>query len=76
MVIQDHDKCSSYGKPFFNYKYVKIFVVTFQKVDLSKMNRQDCNDMLIKKGFYKKKTREEAVPEEYLNGPYREREEL
>lgn len=31
---------------------------------------------MLKKGFYKKNSPEEEVPEEYRNGPYTEREEL
>lgn len=47
-----------------------------ERIPLEKLNREECNQLLLKKGFYKKTTKEEEVPEEYLNGPYREREEL
>lgn len=47
-----------------------------ETVDLSPMTRQECNDLFLKKGFYKKQSRDEVVPDEYLNGPYKAKEEL
>lgn len=41
-----------------------------ERVRLDKKDRQQCNDLLIEKGFYKKKNKDEKVPEEYKNGPY------
>lgn len=40
------------------------------------MSQEEINELMIKKGFYKKSSKEEEVPEEYLEGPYQEREEL
>jgi len=47
-----------------------------ERLPLEKLSRVDCNKLMLKKGFYKKTTHDEVVPEEYQNGPYREREEL
>lgn len=47
-----------------------------ERIDLSKMNRDECNDLLTNKGFYKKASEDEEVPEEFKEGPYRPREEL
>lgn len=41
-----------------------------ERFDLSKKNRQECNDFLLGLGFYKKDSREGDVPEEYQTGPY------
>jgi len=43
-----------------------------QRIDLAGHDREWCNDILKKKGFYKKASEEEEVPEKYKNGPYRE----
>lgn len=47
-----------------------------ERIPLEKFNREECNQLLLKKGFYKKTKQDEVVPEQYLEGPYREREEL
>lgn len=47
-----------------------------QRHDLAKLERDGCNDLLKKKGFYKKSYKDEDVPEEFQSGPYVEREEL
>lgn len=47
-----------------------------ERIPLEKLNREECNQLMLKKGFYKKTTQDEEVPEQYLNGPYKEREEL
>ncbi|KAK4314943.1 hypothetical protein Pmani_013811 [Petrolisthes manimaculis] len=47
-----------------------------ERIGLSNLSREECNQLLLKKGFYKKTTDDEEVPDEYLNGPYKEREEL
>lgn len=47
-----------------------------ERFDLKKMSQEEINELMIKKGFYKKSSKEEEVPEEYLEGPYQEREEL
>ena len=38
----------------------------FQKIDLSKLNREECNELLINRGFYKKENKNAEVPEEVL----------
>lgn len=47
-----------------------------ETVDLEKMSRQDCNQELIRRGFYRKKTLHEQVPPEFQHGPYRSSDEL
>lgn len=47
-----------------------------ERIDLSKFDREGCNQMLMAKGFYKKATVEEEVPEQYLQGPYIPKQEL
>lgn len=47
-----------------------------EKVDLKKATRAEINELLIKKGFYKKSDQDEEVPEEYKEGPYVEKDEL
>lgn len=47
-----------------------------ERLPLDKLSREECNKLMLKKGFYKKSSPEEEVPEEYRNGPYTEREEL
>ena len=56
---------------------LQMFIVTcLQKVELSGLTRDDCNNLLLKKGFYKKSSEDAEVPEKYRNGPYVEKEEL
>lgn len=52
------------------------FTFFFQRIDLSPFSTQQCSDVLIKKGFYKKESDEDTVPEEFQNGPYIEKDEL
>lgn len=47
-----------------------------ERIDLKKLSQEEINDLMLKKGFYKKSSREEEVPEEYREGPYSEKEEL
>ncbi|KAI0221802.1 Selenoprotein M [Lamellibrachia satsuma] len=49
---------------------------TVSKVELTGLKRQECNDLLLKKGFYKKSSEDAEVPEQYRNGPYVDKEEL
>ncbi|XP_023933229.1 selenoprotein M-like, partial [Lingula anatina] len=42
-----------------------------KRIDLSKYNREECNQLLIDLGFYKKSDKDEDVPEEFLEGPYK-----
>lgn len=41
-----------------------------ERIDLSKLNREECNELVTGLGFYKKMSREGEVPEEYQTGPY------
>jgi len=41
-----------------------------ESIDLAKLKRRECNSLLVKKGFYLKKTLGEEVPEEHKEGPY------
>jgi len=47
-----------------------------EKIDLAPHSQSQCNDLLLKRGFYKKKTAEEEVPEQYREGPYVLKSEL
>lgn len=47
-----------------------------ERIDLTKYNREECNNLLKKKGFYKRESQVEDVPEEYLQGPYVPKDEL
>lgn len=49
---------------------------TVESIDLSSYKRDECNDLLLKRGFYKKSSADEEVPEEYQNGPYQAKQEL
>jgi len=40
-----------------------------ETVDLSPLSRDECNEELTKRGFYRKKSQEEPVPEEYQEAP-------
>lgn len=46
------------------------------RIDLSKFDREGCNQLLMSKGFYKKATHDEEVPEEFQQGPYQPKHEL
>jgi len=39
-------------------------------IDLSRFDQKGCNDLLIKKGFFKKEHMATEIPEKYLTGPY------
>ena len=52
------------------------FFFLLQRIDLGTMDREGCNKFLIEKGFYKKKSHDEIVPENYRNAPYEQRAEL
>merc|ERR1719219_1927081 len=41
-----------------------------EKISLSDLSREECNNIVTSKGFYKKNDVNDAVPEEYINGPY------
>lgn len=47
-----------------------------ERILLSGKSRAHCNELLLSRGFYKKRSQSESVPEEYLQGPYRRKEEL
>jgi len=47
-----------------------------ERIDLTKYDKEGCNKLLIQKGFYKKISNVEDVPEEYMQGPYVPKEEL
>lgn len=53
-----------------------FFEQEVERIALSKLNREECNQLMLKKGFYKKTTKDEEVPEQYQSGPYKERVEL
>jgi len=41
-----------------------------ERIDLSPFNREECNQLLISKGFYRKHSSDESVPEQFSKGPY------
>lgn len=43
-------------------------------IDLSRFDQKECNELLIRKGFFKKEHMASVVPE-YLTGPYVEKVE-
>jgi len=47
-----------------------------ERIDLAPLNRDECNKLLLRKGFYKKNAEDEAVPTEYEHGPYEEKQDL
>lgn len=47
-----------------------------QRIELEHKNREECNQLLTQRGFYKKSEASEEVPEEYRQGPYKLKEEL
>ena len=58
-------------------KVNKFSISLFQKIDLSKLNREECNELLINRGFYKKESKNEEVPEEVLKSlRYKRADEL
>jgi len=47
-----------------------------ETIDLAPLTREECNQKLLQKGFYKKSSLDEQVPEEFANGPYKSHSEL
>jgi hypothetical protein len=47
-----------------------------RRIDLTKYDREGCNQLLMGMGFYKKASMEENVPEKYRSGPYEPKQEL
>lgn len=41
-----------------------------ETIDLSPLEQKECNELLLRKGFYKKPNSAASVPDEFLNGPY------
>ena len=41
-----------------------------ERIPLEKLSRKDCNKLLKERGFFRKESREDPVPEEYQEGPY------
>jgi len=44
-------------------------------IDLSRLDQLGCNELLLKKGFFKKEHMATEIPEEYLTGPYVEKKD-
>lgn len=40
------------------------------------MSRKECNDLLLKQGFFKKDKESDPVPEKFKKGPYVAHDEL
>ena len=47
-----------------------------EKVDISSFSREECNNFLLKKGFFKKSDPMDEVPEKFQKGPYIPKEDL
>lgn len=47
-----------------------------ERIELEHKNREECNQLLTQRGFYKKSEASEEVPEEFRQGPYKLKEEL
>lgn len=47
-----------------------------EKVDISEFSREECNNFLLRRGFFKKSNTMDEVPEHLLNGPYFPKEDL
>lgn len=47
-----------------------------ERDNLTTATRLEINELLAKKGFYKKIDHDEEVPEKYKEGPYVEKDEL
>lgn len=47
-----------------------IFLLVVQRIDLSPFSEEECINLLLRKGFFKKEDASTEVPEKYLNGPY------
>ncbi|GAB6028728.1 hypothetical protein CHUAL_004548 [Chamberlinius hualienensis] len=45
-----------------------------KRIPLSSYKRDECNNLLIELGFYKRTSKEDEVPENFLNGPYKKEE--
>lgn len=41
-----------------------------ERIDLSPLSEEECNALLLSKGFFKKSDASTPVPEKYLTGPY------
>jgi predicted ATPase len=42
-----------------------------ETIDLEPLSRDQCNEALVSRGFYRKKELNDPVPEEFKEGPYR-----
>lgn len=47
-----------------------------ETIDLSPLSREDCNQLLLRKGFFRRDKTEDPVPTEFEEGPYIPRDEL
>jgi len=74
-LFHNAERENKHGAPpnliFYNLEGHEI-----ERILLSGRSRDECNDFLLNRGFYKKTSQGESVPDEYLQGPYRSREEL
>lgn len=52
------------------------FFFLFKRINLSEKNQLECEQLLLDKGFYLKKTEDEEVPDEYKDAPYTNHLEL
>ncbi|ESO04713.1 hypothetical protein HELRODRAFT_78998, partial [Helobdella robusta] len=47
-----------------------------ETVDLTQLDREGCNQLLIRKGFFKRNNPGDGVPPQFKDGPYGEHVEL
>ena len=45
--------------------------VVAQTIDLEPLSREQCNEALVTRGFYRKNEPNDPVPDEFKEGPYR-----
>lgn len=51
-----------------------MYASLLQRIDLSPFDQKGCNDLLKRKGFFKKLDASTEVPLDFIFGPYVERE--
>jgi hypothetical protein len=47
-----------------------------ETIDLSPLNREQCNQLLVQRGFFRRDNAGDPVPTEFEEGPYGPRDEL
>jgi len=61
--------CDASSNYHLFYCVNKSTLVLSQTIDLAPLSREECNDVLLKRGFYKKAQESDPVPEEFKDAP-------